>query len=98
MKLQPDSVDELFMETIEVDVKNENSELSKITEGEIHIYDDRDAFIKKSCEDELELGLTVSFCEEQETDDDRKHSTEEEETNESQSHNTPVIDITKDEN
>ena len=59
MKLQPDRVNELFMETIGVDVVNENSELSKSTEEEI---DDRDAFIKESCEDVLELGLTVSFC------------------------------------
>ena len=50
-----------------MDVENENSELSKSTEEEIHVYDDRDAFIKESCEDELELGLTVSFCDEQET-------------------------------
>ena len=79
MKLQPDRVNELFMETIGVDAENDNSELSKSTEEEIHVYDDRDAFTKESCEDELELGLTVSFCEEQETakertDDDRKHS------------------------
>ena len=78
MKLQPDRVNEFFMETIGVDVENENSELLRSTE--IHVYDDRDAFfIKESCEDELELGVTVSFCEEQETakertDDDRKHS------------------------
>ena len=104
MKLQPDRVNELFMETIGVDVENESSELSKSTEEEIHVYDDRDAFIKESCEDELELGLTVSFCEEQETakertDDDHKHSSEEEKTKESQSQNTPdVIDITEDEN
>ena len=104
MKPQPDRVNELFMETIGVDVENENSELSKSTEEEIHVYDDRDTFIKESCEDELELGLTVSFCEQQETakertDDDRKHSSEEEETKESQSQNTPdVIDITEDEN
>ena len=88
------------METIGVDVVNENSELSKSTEEEI---DDLDAFIKESCEDELELGLTVSFCEEKETakerTDDCKHSSEEEETKESQSQNTPdVIDITEDEN
>ena len=85
MKPQPDRVNELFMETIGVDVENENSQLSKSTEEEIHVYDDRDAFIKESCEDELQLGLTVSFCEQQETakertDDDRKHSSEEEET------------------
>ena len=67
MKLQPDRVNELFMEAIGMDVENENSELSKSTEEEIHVYDDRDAFMKESCEDELELGLTVSFCEEQET-------------------------------
>ena len=104
MKLQPDRVNELFMEAIGMDVENENSELSKSTEEEIHVYDDRDAFMKESCEDELELGLTVSFCEEQETakertDDDHKHSSEEEKTKESQSQNTPdVIDITEDEN
>ena len=41
MKLQLDRVNELFMETIGVDVVNENSELSKSTEEEI---DDCDAF------------------------------------------------------
>ena len=103
MKLQPDRVNELFMETIGMDDENENSELSKNTEEEIHVCYDRDAFIKESCYDELELGLTVSFREEQETakertDDDRIHSSEEEETNESQSQNTPdMTDITEDE-
>ena len=89
MKLQPDRVNELFMETIGIDAENENSELSKSTEGEIHVHDDCDSFISEICEDELELGLTVSFYEEQDTakertDDDRKHSSEEKETSESQ--------------
>ena len=77
------------MEMIGMDVENENSELPKSTEEETQLYDDRDAFIKEGCEDELELGLTVTFCEEQETVkdktvDDHKHSSEEEETSESQ--------------
>ena len=104
MKLQPDRINELFMEMNGMDVENENIELSKSTEEEIQVYDDRDAFIKERCENEPELGLTVSFCEEQETvkektDDDHKHSSEEEKTSESQGQNTPdVIGITEDEN
>ena len=104
MKPQPDRINELFMETIGMDVENENSEMSKSTEEEVQVYDDRDVFIKERCEDELELGPTVSVCEEQETvkektDDDHKHGSEEEETIESQGQNAPdVIDITEDEN
>ena len=67
MKLQSYRVNELFMETIGMDAENENSELSQSTEEEIQVYDHRDTFIKERCEDELELSLTVSFCEEQET-------------------------------
>ena len=87
MELQPDRINELFMKTIGMDVENENSELPKSTEEETQVYDDRDVFIKERCEDELESGLTVRFCEEQETmkeKTDGDHSAEGEETSESQ--------------
>ena len=40
MKLQPDRINEFFMEMIGMDVENENGELPKSTEEETQVYDE----------------------------------------------------------